>query len=617
MPLLLLLVTLTTELLGSWTLAYHLAMLLGLSPRQTGIVFLGILLPALILSRRYWARAIHCSRGERRFAAGVVCLGCAFALFALCVYNYNADDYGFYHRALVQLRFPDQPFRLTEAGLLPQGFPLASMLHAMSSYEMAVAFTAHLLGADPLWSYQNGVGFLNVVLLSVGAALLHRQFRVGAKMALLATFASMLFLVVDARESRSFGDLLWYGSNGKVLLFGVLLPWTVLLALRCLRRPLWSRFLPLVLAGVCATGLSGSGLFLFPAELFLVSIAYLFQSRPSWRRFRRAVLLNTASVYCTTIVAAALVGVIPKPANTDIWMQGWPGEWWRNLGLVWATPQLVVRDALLVFVLPLFALRRSYARLACSVGVTWLVVVANPLVGPLWIRVVAPGAYWRFVFLLPMAWYAGLIVPALFARHKRLAADHEYMVPVAGRTVAVLAILAMAIAWRSLDPSRRAPTAWRFKSPQELRLPRPEAEFARLAIPHLQGRHILGPEHACICIALLAPGTSGFEAVRSTEHFLVNAGLPEEGRLRVLAQKAVTEGDAQGDRTAELTASLRKSFDRGVDAVIFVDSEPVRRLVVPQLADRSSAAWRRCVAGCGYALYLREASGADGRERSQ
>ena len=370
----------------------------------------------------------------------------------MCVYNYNADDYGFYHRALVQLRFPDRPFRLTEAGLLPQGFPLASMLHAMSSYEMAVAFTAHLLGADPLWSYQNGVGFLNVVLLSVGAVLLHRQFRVGAKMALLATFASILFW-------------LWtHASRGLSAICSGTVPMARCCSLACccrgasclpcayLRRPLWSRFLPLVLAGVCATGLSGSGLFLFPAELFLVSIAYLFQSRPSRRRFRRAVLLITASVYCTTIVAAALVGVIPKPANTDIWMQGWPGEWWRNLGLVWATPQLVVRDALLVLVLPLFALRRSYARLACSLGVTWLVVVANPVVGPLWIRVVAPGAYWRFVFLLPMAWYAGLIVPALFARHKRLAADHEYMVPVAGRTVAVLAILAMAIAWAAWAP---------------------------------------------------------------------------------------------------------------------------------------------------------------------
>src|SRR5208282_1213119 len=126
-------------------------------------------------------------------------------------------------------------------------------------------------------------------------------------------------LASDARESRSFGDLLWHGSNGKVLLFGTLLPWSILLALRFLRRPRMGRFVPLAFAGVCAVGLSGSGLFLFPAELFFVSLAYLFQSRPSWKRFHRAVLGNTASVYCVVIVALALSGAIPRPANTDVW----------------------------------------------------------------------------------------------------------------------------------------------------------------------------------------------------------------------------------------------------------------------------------------------------------
>ena len=269
-------------------------------------------------------------------------------------------------------------------------------------------------------------------------------------------------------------------------------------------------------------GFSGSGLFLFPAEILFVSIAYLLQSGPSWKRFRRVVLVNTASLYCAVIVAAALAGVIPRPANTDIWMQGWPTEWWQNLGLVWVTPQVVVRDALLVLVLPLFALRTPLARLACFLGVALLVVVINPLTGPLWIRIVAPGAYWRFIFLLPLSWYAGMVVPALLACHRSLART------TAARIVAMLAAVAIVVASRSVASSYGTPAAWHFKSPQELRLPRPEAEFARLAIPYLHGRHILGPEHACICIALQAPGTSGFDAVRSTLHFFVNAGRPRK-----------------------------------------------------------------------------------------
>ena len=604
MPLLLLLVTLTIELLGSWTLAYHLALLLGLSPRQAGIVFLGILLPVLAFSRRGWMRAVHCSRPECRFALGVICLGGAFACLALCIHNYNPDDYGFFHRALVQLRYPDRPFLFEETGLHPAGLPPTSMLHVMTSYELAVAFAARLCGADPLWCYQNGIEFLNVVLLIVGVALLHRQFRLGAGMALLATFASILFMVSDARESRSFGDLLWHGSNGKVLLFGTLLPWSILLALRFLRRPRMGRFVPLAFAGVCAVGLSGSGLFLFPAELFFVSLAYLFQSRPSWKRFHRAVLVNTASVYCVVIVALALSGAIPRPANTDVWVQGWPGQWWRNLGLVWTTPQVLVRDSLLVFLVPLFALRRPLARVACLLSAVLLLFIMNPLTGPLWIRVVAPGAYWRFIYLLPLVWYAGLIVPALVARHKRFAGA------ITSRAAAVAGIVAIAIASQSVGASCCVLSSWHFKSPQEPRLPGPEAEFARLAIPHLQGRNILGPEHACISIALLAPGTSRFDAVRSTQHFLANAGRPEEGRQRIVAQQVVTQGDLYGLPVPELIASLQQSLTRGVDAVIVVDIERVRRLVVPQLASQGGIAWQPSVAGFGYALYLRQ-------ERSQ
>ena len=609
MALLLLLVILVTALFGSWTLAYHSALLLGLSPRQAAFVFLGILLPLLVLCRGdYWRRAMRCPKRERTFALAVVGLGVAFALLALCVYNYNPDDYHFFHRALVQLRFPHRPFLMTETGLLPPGLPQLSVLHVMTSYEQAVAFAAQLVGADPLWCYQNGVGFLNVVLLSAGMALLHRQFHLGRRMALLATLVSILFMVADAREARSCGDLLWYGSNGKVLQWGVLLPWSITLAVRFLRRPRLDRFIPLVLSGVCAVGLSGSGLFLFPIEILVVSIAYLFQSRPSWKRFCRAVLVNSGSLYCAVIVAAALAGAIPRPTNIDAWVLGWPAEWWRNLALVWVTPPLVVRDALLVLVLPLFALRRPYARLACFLGLALLAVVVNPLTGPLWIRIVNPGAYWRFYFLLPLAWYAGLIAPALLGRQK------SHAMTIASRAVAVLGIAAIVIACHSAVSFRPMPWQCRFKLPQEPRLPRAEVEFARLAIPHLHGRYILGPETPCICIALLAPGTSGFDAVRSTLHFLANAGQPEEGRLRVSAQQAVTIGDAGGDRAAELTASLHKSLDRGVDAVIMADAEPVRRLVLPQLAERGPLAWRPSVAGFGYTLYLREPAGPDGSD---
>ena len=49
-------------------------------------------------------------------------------------------------------------------------------------------------------------------------------------------------------------------------------------------------------------------------------------------------------------------------------------------------------------------------------------------------------------------------------------------------------------------------------------------------------------------------------------------------------ETALTQGAAQGGDAAELARALRESFRRGVDAVILVDSQPVRRLVTPEFA---------------------------------
>ena len=334
-------------------------------------------------------------------------------------------------------------------------------------------------------------------------------------------------------------------------------------------------------------------------EILCVSVAYLLQGRCTWKRLRRAALVNAGSLYCLAIVALGLVGVIPRPSNIDAWTRAWPAEWWRDLGLIFTGGDVVLRDALLVFVVPWFALPRPLARLAALLGVAAVLIVANPLTGPLWMRMVTPAAYWRFVFLLPLAGYAGLVLPAILRRHGgRLRA-------IGSCSVAVGALVAIVVVWRhSLFWPPRVADELQIKSPWELRLPRREADFARLAIPCLRGRYVAGPQDVCISIALLDPQVK-FDAVRGTEHLFANAGRAEEGLHRVAAQTALTQGAAQGGDAAELARALRESFRRGVDAVILVDSQPVRRLVTPEFAGSGAPAWKPAVAGGGYALFLR------------
>jgi hypothetical protein len=472
-------------------------------------------------------------------------------------------------------------------------------LHVMTPSMPAVALTARLVGADPLGCYQNGGEFLGVAWMFVVLTLLCRQFRLGPRMAVASALVAVFYLATDVRWPRSYGNILLYCWNGKALLWGVLLPWSIFLATRLLRRPSRARWIGLYLAGVCAPGLSGSGLFLFPAEMLCISVAYLLQGRCRWERLRRAALVNAGSLYCLAIVALGLAGVIPRPSNIDVWTRAWPAEWWRDLGLIFSSGDVALRDALLVFVVPWFALPRPLARLAALLGAAAMLIVANPVTGPLWMRIVTPAAYWRFIFLLPLAWYAGLVLPAILRAHRgRLRA-------IGSCSVAVGALVASAVVWRhSLFWPPRLASELQLKLPWELRLPRPESAFARLAIPYLRGRYVAGPQDVCISIALLDP-QARFDAVRGTEHLFANAGLSAEGLRRVAAQRALTQGSRGEEPAMEPATALRKSFQRGVDAVILVDSEPMRRLVTAEFAASDAAVWRPVVAACGYALFLR------------
>jgi hypothetical protein len=524
----------------------------------------------------------------------VLLLGGAVGGGLLFIGNANPDDYNFFHRALAQLGHLDEGFFRHETGLTPAGLPQLSALHVMTSYEPLVAMGAQAAGVDPLWVYQNGCTVIGAMLMVVGFAVLYRTFGVSRALALLATAAALVFMVLDLRPGRTYGSILPYLWTGKVLLWGVVLPWTILFTIRYLRRPLPGRLAVLALLGMAATGLSGSGVFLFPVQVLAVSVAYLALRPLHGRRLRRVVASNAASAYCVAIAALAISGVLPKPADISAWTEGWPQDWWLNLGLVFSSPAVLVRDLIAVFLLPLIALQRPWGRLAGALGLTFVVLIANPLAGRFWMDVVTPGAYWRFAFLLPLAWSAGLVVVAL----ARLPASGPPRV----RAVAVSGIYLLSLVVAAQPTFMNAAAnlrALHLKPAQASRLPAADSEFAQLASPSLADRTVVCPERACIALALIDPRLR-FEAVRGTSHVWANAGDPAEGSRRLAAQSAVTEGGP-----AALPA-LSASLDQGADALVLANTEQVRSPVLSLLDARAGETWTLAVEQPAYLLLLRE-----------
>jgi hypothetical protein len=596
-------------LFGAWTLAYHLVLAAALPAAATPLVWLCLSPPLLIaagwghLRRPLGLRQQGTLRSgglgnrraaERGFALAVVLLGSAVGGALLFVGNANPDDYNFFHRALAQLGHLHEGFFRHETGLTPGGLPQLSALHVMTSYEPLVALAANAAGIAPLWAYQNVCTFIGALLMVVGFASLYRILGVGRGPALLATLAALAFMVLDLRPGRTYGSILPYLWTGKVLLWGVLLPWTILFTLRYLRRPSPGRLAVLALLGVGATGLSGSGVFLLPVQVLAVSLAYLALRPPNGWRLRRVVAANAASAYCIAIAALAMSGVLPKPADISAWTEGWPQYWWSNLGLVFSTPGVLIRDLTAVFLLPLVALPGPWGRFMVGFGAAVLLLVANPLAGPFWMDMVTPGAYWRFAFLLPMAWSAGLVAVAL--------ARSAGTGPLRGTAGAVSALYLVSVFFAArptfMDSASNLRTL-HFKPAHASRLHAAEAGFAQLASARLANQTLVCPEQACIALALTDPRLR-FEAVRGTPHVWANAGNPTEGARRLAAQTAVTRGGP------ESLHALSTSLDQGVDALALSNTDQVRAQVLSLLRERDGEVWFLAVEHPAYLLLIRE-----------
>jgi hypothetical protein len=502
----------------------------------------------------------------------------------------NADDVSFFHRALVQLRYLDQPFRLVDTLHDARAVPPLSILHYLTAYEPFVAMAARSLGLDPLWTYQSAGAFAAAALLSITLVLLAMELGASPPLAMATAAAALAFLAIDGNLQRTFGSMafprFW---QGKCILWSTLLPATLLVTYRFLREPTARHFIIVLLAGVCAVGLSGSGTVLFPGLVLCASIAYVIARGPGDRRAATAALVNLASVYPLGIGFAFAVGVLPKPDMTT-WSQ-WEPVWWRNLyGYVIGDAKTLVRDFVLLLLVPALALRPPHRRFLLLFSFVVAAVFLNPISGPRVLRIVTPANYWRFAYLLPLPLCAGLVVTCVVPPGS-----------LARRASGAAALLTI---------------AWAFESPALLQSPHPtltgyklppsELTFASIALPHLRpGDRVLAPEQVVSTFALLDP-TLRFVAGRSIETpgLFRTAGRAEEGARRVGAQRIVSQGTV----TDEGQAGLRDAVGRRLRAVVTLPSlEPV---VVPLLQD-AGGQWTVAARDTTYTLFLRTAD--DGR----
>ena len=604
-------------LFGAWTLAYHACLALKLPAGWIWLPF--VILAGLMtaLLARSWRRCL--ARWRMHWFQVLIVLAVAACLGSMTFYitRPNADDFSHYHRALYQLNRLDQPFATTHTAHEDKTLPTISVLHLMTSYEHLMAMTAERIGCDPIWFYQQIGALVPTFMLPIVLLLLFHRLRFGKWSALLATLAAIGFLLIDGSWPRSFGH--WSIGRfwqGKVALCTVGLPITFLIAHRYLARRQRADLVLLFLAGVCAIGLSGSGVFLMPILILamLLSAAVSFR----WRgdKLRRAMLVNAGMIYPVAIGAMLVLGVLESPDMTQ-WSRSKPSCWSDNLALVFSLDAgLAVRSFFILLVVPMAALTGAM-RKWFAWYLAWLFILfGNPVSGSILIKIIKPAAFWRLAYLAPLVLCAGMIPRCFnFRNLLRRSADAPAFDEGRSRRKAVRQIVIGLIAITLIVCTQEHTIfhVLRRKAPHERNMPRAMTQFVQSVEPALADRRlVLAPMPIVWVLSLEYPELAMY-ATRPAEtaHVFRTEGREQEGRDRLYTQMFV--GQERGKLNMDvLEAAIGRAVDNGVDAV-FVRASLLERVRTRLPADQ----WPVRGEGAGFVL-LTKAPGdtAPGRDNA-
>ncbi|MEM8805747.1 MAG: DUF6077 domain-containing protein [Cyanobacteria bacterium P01_G01_bin.38] len=590
------------QFFASWTAAYHFSLLIRLPAKFTYVPFLCIVSIVLYLfykdnlkslkHHRFWPK------GQGLSVLGTFFFCLLLGELTVFISRPNLDDFSYFHRVLVQLENLDQPFFLGDTSHNMAGLPALSLMHVMTSYEPLVGLLANWLGLDPLWVYQNLIGLIVAALFPITYILLYEQLGLSRYASLWAAIAASLFLLWDGNLHRSFGNFAFTRCwQGKGILITLLIPLAGLFCIRFLRYPSWRKFSLMAMVAISGVGLSGSGVFLIPLLIFAIAASYGIAFGNSWRRWKRSLIVCFAAFYPVGIAIAFNINLLPPPSNVSIWIDVWPNNWWQNiLQLVIGDTETLVRNVLILLILPLMGLSQLNSRFLVGLSIVLSLMFVNPLLGPVWLSLIKPGAYWRLAYLFPLPLCAGLIVsPNIWRKIKHRAWLRGLRIGMATMIGLSFVQAYQLPALPHKDPPKADPIYW--KMPGEYKLVKSDLAFAQMISDQVSNRSVLTSEPMVGVLGLIN-STVRFEATRPVEtiHIFRNFKNSESiGENRVTAQKTT--------QTCKPTAAFWQSLDN-VDALI-IHKCPQEDFdnFLEQLAEQMKG-WKIANEGPKYTLFL-------------
>ncbi|CDZ79052.1 hypothetical protein BN59_03368 [Legionella massiliensis] len=574
---------------SSWTIAYHIVLVSRIPVYYLTYIFFCSFLCILLLLHSLSNVQINKINIKVLFFLLITAL--IIASYSILSLRPDNDDIEFYHRAFLQSIHIDLPIYLNETLLNKEDLPPISILHLATSYEYFTVFIAHLLKTNSVViAYQNLMSFFVAFLFPFIYFSIYRYLGFSNKKAFVAVLLVISFLLIDGNVHRSFGNVsfarLW---QGKTILWNLLVPISFIILRNFLIFRSKFFFVCLLLIGVCAVGLSNSGVYLFPILIASVAIAkFISMNKKKLEEYRFLIYLGITSIYCVIFGVGICSNLLPMPHDKSVWAIGWPSLWYKNIMLVFDNFEIIIRDFIFLFALPLVTLENKTGKFICLYSISLILLCINPITGPIWLSIIEPASYWRIVYLFPIPLCAGLLAKSVcFSKplHKK-------------NFVAAAAVISCIVAFKHAAISFKTSA---YKTPFEYKFDKKALKSSEGMNAFLLNRNVLAVDEIINILPLINP-TIKFEAGRGSSviYYFNEYGNSEEGHRRANAKYYVETGAifAQED--------FITSILNGVNAVIMRNKLAMNIVNTIQSLKSEENRWKIVYADEDYSLVLKE-----------
>jgi hypothetical protein len=548
------------SLFGCWTFLYHLGLVFHVS--AIIVITVTLIVSCLLIAMHISGYTKHSFDKQKTNFKDTLLLA-ILATFPGClnlfIQNPNPDDAQFFHRAFSQIGDFDAPFYVTDTLLNVRDVPALSNSHLISSYEPLIATISWVISVDPIFIVHNIVPFFIGAIYVYAIFNLYKEFGLNDMQANAAIVTQYLFLFSDIQllGGPSYGNMIINLWNGKVILWLLMPPLVLLYLKRTFNDFNWKNYLSLFSLSFCAVGLTGSGVPFFPVLIFLGITSIVFANRKTSKsqiincKLKKIAFMSCAAIYPIFLGFLIYAKIISMPQNMNVWNEGWPLLWSENLQILINDRSELIRNILLVGVIPFIVLRN---RFFIYYSLFFVIFFANQITGPILIDVLQPGSYWRILFALPVVFCSGFLVLSL----------NNALSP-AFSVLSIGAVFFVAWVFLFQGPTMKQiyETTIRWKSPLVSKIDHKSSNFIQKNRSLLNGANILAPDELSLAIALTVPKAK-FDSIRGFKHLLSNSIYKDQINSREAARIFVSNCDSADDDDLVVSAAI----DRGVNLII-------------------------------------------------